>query len=234
MSSCFAPSLRVSCGLQNENENTIVDNSLHASRSFLLQKRMSHTSREQMEKDTQKKNGFSRLLLRCALIDKRIFLGCHSLLTTQDSFLITSYYSSFTYHNITKQSPTDNPKMNPTSVAILVLAAVASTTTAFHVHPVNNVRTVGLQAAKDGRATQPTVVDIDRAKFCEEHFGECSVEEIEQLRNGRFYQKHVVSCCLHGALMTKNSYLFLPDSSLALCRCRRFRQKHCIENVSKI
>ena len=84
--------------------------------------------------------------------------------------------------------------MNPTSVAILVLAAVASTTTAFHVHPVNNVRTVGLQAAKDGRATQPTVVDIDRAKFCEEHFGECSVEEIEQLRNGKLSTCNGIQC----------------------------------------
>ena len=98
---------------------------------------------------------------------KRIFCR-HNILTTKQSF--PKHFSPF------------QETMNATSMLFLVLAAATSSVSAFQVQPANRIRS-SLLAVKDG-SSQPTTVDIKRAKFCEEHFGECSVEEIEQLRNG--------------------------------------------------
>lgn len=41
------------------------------------------------------------------------------------------------------------------------------------------------RAAKVAAAAgSDTAFDIDRAEFCADHFGECSLEEMERLRNG--------------------------------------------------
>lgn len=75
---------------------------------------------------------------------------------------------------------------------ILVLLTGAPFASSFFVKPIGRrTRTIISDVEKDthGLAYDPMEdyqsVDMDRAKVCAENFGECSVEEMERLRNSK-------------------------------------------------
>jgi hypothetical protein len=74
-----------------------------------------------------------------------------------------------------------------TPCRILLLAAAIMPTDAFHVKPVLPVRILSrtrLSAVSQGGSFQ-SGLDIDRAKACADNFGECSVEEIRDLKKSK-------------------------------------------------
>jgi hypothetical protein len=79
-----------------------------------------------------------------------------------------------------------------TPCRILLLAAAIVPTNAFHVKPVHPMRiqsTTRLSAVSQGGSFQ-SGIDIDRAKACADNFGECSVEEIRDIKKSKKLLDH--------------------------------------------
>ena len=70
--------------------------------------------------------------------------------------------------------------MMKATALILLTAASASAFRAPHF--IGRIRTTLNDSTE--RYSQTDVLDVDRAKFCEEHFGECTLEEIQELKDG--------------------------------------------------
>lgn len=68
-------------------------------------------------------------------------------------------------------------------VSVLVTLLSASAVVAFL--PVSAPRAAVLLASA-GLTTDP--IDIEHAKYCSDHFGECSLEDLERMRDGEYDQ----------------------------------------------
>ena len=67
------------------------------------------------------------------------------------------------------------------SIAILA-SLLPATAVAFLPIPHNSIATSALAAIS--KPVDDSVIDLDRAMFCADHFGECSLDEMERMRNG--------------------------------------------------
>ena len=88
------------------------------------------------------------------------------------------------HKNKSKRNTTGNNTNNHcTTMRSILLATYAALAGAFAPQQVHH-RTSTFRAA-----TKPDMtgdIDIGHAKYCADHFGECSLEEMENIRNGRY------------------------------------------------
>ena len=63
---------------------------------------------------------------------------------------------------------------------VALFATLLPTAVAFLPAPNNAIAVVRLSMSKPDSET----IDIEHAKFCADHFGECSLEDMERMRNG--------------------------------------------------
>lgn len=68
-----------------------------------------------------------------------------------------------------------------TSIATILAAILPAATVVAFVPTSRNEPIAIIHATKT-----PDTIDIKRARYCADHFGECSLEEMEEIRNGEW------------------------------------------------
>ena len=101
---------------------------------------------------------------------------------------ISTHEESRCLHSFDLSTTRDTMMMTRTPT-ILSLACLATTTSAFLVQSKKSALTIApVSKSENDLAFNPLdglgPIDMERAHYCAEHFGECSVEEMEELFNG--------------------------------------------------
>ena len=80
------------------------------------------------------------------------------------------------------------------SSTIIIFATLLPTAALAFVQPTNNNNLCHYHTTTRILATSASDIDIEHAKYCADHFGECSLDDIDRMRNGKYLLYRLDGC----------------------------------------